>query len=224
MSMVDESGVLARGPWDPGDIDVDWHAEPYAVPPEATAAADRALQELRGRGSPSHDGFAARLRGFTVSDGRLRLECEPVRWALRLLAGAGADAGGADSLSVLCVVRDADGRWLAGRRAAWLATWARRWALGAAGSVEVDENPAAALTRELAEEWSVTAERLTVEALIRLPTRITMLVGQAWLPEGAQVTPDAEHDTFEWWPADPRHWPPHADEPLRLTAALLSAS
>jgi len=220
MSMVDESGVLARGPWDPGDVEVRWHHEPYAVPPQATLAADRALEELRGRGSPSHDGLAARLRDFRVApNGRLQLDCEPVRWALRLLPGA----GGADSLSVLCVVRDADGRWLAGRRAAWLATWARRWALGAAGSVEVDENPAATLARELAEEWSVTAERLTVEALIRLPTRITMLVGQAWLPAGAQVTPDAEHDEYEWWPADPDRWPPYADEPLRLTAALLSA-
>lgn len=220
MSMVDESGVLARGPWEPDEIEVRWRSEPYAVPPEATDAADRALQELRGRGSPSHDGLAARLRGYSVSpDGRLVLDCEPVRWALRLLPGA----GGADSLSALCVVRDAEGRWLAGRRAAWLATWARRWALGAAGSVEVDENPALTLARELTEEWSVTAERLSVEALIRLPTRITMLVGQAWLADGAQVTPDAEHDEYEWWPADPGRWPAYADEPLRLTAALLGS-
>jgi hypothetical protein len=220
MTMVDESGVLARGPWDPGDIEVRWHSEPYAPSAETIEAADHALQVLRGRGSPSHDGLAARLRGYSVSpDGRLRLDCEPVRWALRLLPGA----GGADSLSALCVVRDADGRWLAGRRAAWLATWARRWALGAAGSVEVGENPAATLARELIEEWSVTAERLTVEALIRLPTRITMLVGQAWLAAGAEVVPDAEHDEFEWWPADPGLWPAHADEPLRLTAALLTS-
>lgn len=220
MSMVDESGVLARGPWDPDDVVVRWHREPFAPSPETTAAADRALQALRGRGSPSHDGLAARLVGYAVADdGRLQLDCEPVRWALRLLPGA----GGADSLSALCVVRDSDGRWLAGRRAAWLATWARRWALGAAGSVEVGENPAATLTRELAEEWSVSAERLTVEALIRLPTQITMLVGQAWLAAGTEVTPDAEHDEYEWWPADPGRWPVHADEPLRLTAALLSA-
>jgi 8-oxo-dGTP pyrophosphatase MutT (NUDIX family) len=220
MTMVDESGVLARGPWDPGDIEVSWRSEPYAPSAETIEAADRALQELRSRGSPSHDGLAARLRAYEVSpDGRLQLDCEPVRWALRLLPGA----GGADSLSALCVVRDADGRWLAGRRAAWLATWACRWALGAAGSVEVDENPAATLARELSEEWSVTAERLTVEALIRLPTRITMLVGQAWLGAGAQVTPDAEHDEYEWWPADPGLWPAHADEPLRLTAALLTS-
>ncbi|HTU28447.1 MAG TPA: NUDIX hydrolase [Solirubrobacteraceae bacterium] len=218
--MVDQSGILARGPWDPEDVEVRWRSEPYDVPPQTTADADRALEELKGRGSPSHDGLAARLRDFEVSpDGKLRLDCEPVRWALRLLPGA----DGADSLSALCVVRDAEGRWLAGRRAAWLATWARRWALGAAGSVEVDENPAATLARELSEEWSVTAERLTVEALIRLPTRITMLVGQAWLAAGAQVTPDAEHDEFEWWPADPGQWPAHADEPLRLTAALLTS-
>src|SRR6202012_332798 len=151
--------------------------------------------------------------------GRLQLDCEPVRWALRLLPGA----GGADSLSALCVVRDADGHWLAGRRAAWLATGAGRWALGAAGSVEVNENPAATLARELSEEWSVTAERLTVEGLIRLPSRITMLVGQAWLPAGAQVTPDAEHDEFEWWPADVSRWPEQADAPLFRLAGLVSA-
>ncbi len=219
MSMVGDSGILARGPWDPADVRVSWRQEPFAPAPETVAAADRALAELRGRGSPSHDGLAARLRGYAVVDGTLQLECEPVRWALRLLPG-----GGAESLSALCVVRDAEGRWLAGRRAAWLATWARRWALGAAGSVEVDENPAVTLTRELAEEWSVEPERLTVEALIRLPTQITMLVGQAWLAEGATVTPDAEHDEYEWWPADPSAWPRHADEPLRLTAALIGES
>lgn len=217
--MVRESGILARGPWSPADVEVTWRSEPFAPAADVVDAADRALDELRGRGSPSHDGLAARLRDFEVSDGKLRLECEPVRWALRLLPG-----GGAGSLSALCVVRDADGRWLAGRRAAWLATWARRWALGAAGSVEVGENPADTLVRELHEEWSVVPERLTVEALIRLPTQITMLVGQAWLAAGATVTPDAEHDDFAWWPADPGRWPEHADEPLRLTAELLGAA
>lgn len=214
--MVGQSGILARGPWAPSDIEVNWRAEPFAPSADVLEAADAALAELRGRGSPSHDGWAARLRSFDCTDGKLRLECEPVRWALRLLPG-----GGAESLSALCVVRDSAGRWLAGRRAAWLATWAQRWALGAAGSVEVDENPAETLVRELREEWSVVPERLTVEALIRLPTQITMLVGQAWLADGAVVTPDAEHDDFEWWPADPAQWPAQADEPLRLTAQLV---
>ena len=66
-------------------------------------------------------------------------------------------------------MRAADGRWLAGRRADWVATWAGRWALGAGGAVEVGEDPVAALARELEEEWSVVPERLSVEALVCLP-------------------------------------------------------
>jgi 8-oxo-dGTP diphosphatase len=212
-------GVLARGPWQPDDIQVTWSDAPYAAPQPAIDEADRVLASLRDRGSPSHDGLAARLSGFDVDDGRLRLECEPVRWALRLLPD-----GAAQSLSAVCVVRSADGRWLAGRRAAWLATWAERWALGAAGSVEVGENPAETLARELAEEWSVTPERMTVEALVKLPSGLVSLVGLAWLPDGTDVTPDAEHDEFAWWPADVESWPEHADAPLRRLAALVSST
>jgi len=210
------TGILARGHWLPSEIEVSWRQEPFMPDQDVIDAADLALERLRVRGSPSHDGLAARLRDFEIVDGRLRLECEPVRWALRLLPG---DA--MQSLSALCVVRSADGRWLAGRRAEWLATWSQRWALGAAGSVEVDENPADTLVRELREEWSVSPERLTVEALVKLGTGITMLIGQAWLPDGATVTPDAEHDDYAWWPADVTRWPEQADAPLRLTAELL---
>ena len=210
-------GILARGPWQPADVHVSWSDEPFAPPQEAIEEADQVLAELRDRGSPSHDGLAARLAGFSVDNGGLTLECEPARWALRLLPD-----GAAQSLSALCVVRAADGRWLAGRRAAWLATWAERWALGAAGSVEVDENPADTLLRELAEEWSVAPERMTVEALVKLPSGLVALVGLAWLPAGAAVTPDAEHDEFAWWPADVERWPEHADAPLRRLAALVA--
>jgi 8-oxo-dGTP diphosphatase len=210
------TGILARGPWLPSEIEVSWRQEPFMPDQDVIDAADLALAQLRDRGSPSHDGLAARLRDFEVVDGHLRLECEPVRWALRLLSG---DA--MQSLSALCVVRSADGRWLAGRRAEWLATWSQRWALGAAGSVEVGENPADTLVRELQEEWSVSPERVTVEALVKHSTGITMLIGQAWLPDGATVTPDAEHDDYTWWPADVARWPEQADAPLRLTAELL---
>jgi 8-oxo-dGTP diphosphatase len=210
-------GILARGPWQPEDIEVTWSDEPFAPDQAVIDEADRALAELRGRGSPSHDGLAARLSGFEADDGRLRLRCEPVRWALRLLPG-----GAAQSLSAVCVVRDADGRWLAGRRAAWLATWAERWALGAAGSVEVGENPAETLVRELDEEWSVTPDRLTVEALVKLPSGLVSLVGLAWLAEGSAVTPDSEHDDFAWWPADVSRWPEHGDDPLLRLAELVS--
>ena len=195
-----------------------WQAEPFEPDSSEIEAADLALDELRERGSPSHDGFAARLAAFDVEDGRLRLELQPARWALRLNP---TNASG--SLAALCVVRDVDGRWLAGRRAAWLASWPLRWALGAGGSVEVDENPIDTLTRELREEWSVEAEQLTVEALIGLPSEVVLFVGLAWLSEGATVAPDDEHDEFAWWPADVEQWPEEADEPLRRVAQLLSA-
>jgi 8-oxo-dGTP diphosphatase len=86
----------------------------------------------------------------------------------------------------------------------------------------VDENPAVTLRRELEEEWSVAPERLRVEALIALPSDAVLFVGQAWLAEGAEVVPDAEHDEFAWWPAEIDRWPDHADEPLRRIAQLLS--
>jgi 8-oxo-dGTP diphosphatase len=210
-------GLLARGPWEPADVRVTWSDEPYAPAQEASDAADQLLADLRDRGSPAHDGLAARLSGFSVDNGALHLECEPARWSLRLL-----DDGAAQSLSATCVVRAADGRWLAGRRAAWLATWAERWALGAAGSVEVGENPAETLVRELEEEWSVSPERVSVEALVKLPSGLVSLVGLAWLPDGTAVTPDAEHDDFQWWPADVESWPEQADAPLRRLAELVS--
>jgi ADP-ribose pyrophosphatase YjhB (NUDIX family) len=193
-----------------------WREEVFEAPPAMEAAADAAIAALHDRGSPAHDGLAARLSGFD-SGGGLVLELQPMRWGLRLVEG---DALG--SVSVQCVVRDAGGRWLAGRRAPWVATWAGRWALGAGGAVEVGEDPVGALTRELEEEWAVRPERTRVEALVCLPNRLVMLVGQAWLGAGAEVTPDAEHDAHAWWPADPSAWPEEADPALRRLAALLA--
>jgi ADP-ribose pyrophosphatase YjhB (NUDIX family) len=210
-------GLLARGPWDPGQVDVEWLAQTYEPEQGAIDAADEALQELRDRGSPSHDGLAARLVEFDERGDRLALKLQPARWALRLNP---RDAS--RSLAILCLVRDAEGRWLAGRRAAWLASWAGRWALGAGGSVELSENPVHTMTRELQEEWSVGPETLSVEALVCLPSRVVLFVGMASLAEGAAVVPDSEHDEFAWWPADVAQWPPEADEPLRRMAALLS--
>ena len=196
-----------------------WLTDPFEPDPAAALAADNAIDALRRRGSPSHDGWAARLVSYDARPDRLTLELQPVRWALRLL---GEDA--ARSLSAICVVRSADGRWLAGRRAQWLATWAGRWALGAGGSVEVDEHPADTMVRELQEEWSVAPERLTVEALVGRVSGVVLMIGMAWLPDGATVTPDSEHDEYAWWPTRPERWPPEADAPLRLLAGTLSAS
>ena len=195
-----------------------WREDTFDAGPEAEAEADAAIASLRERGSPSHDGLSARLASYAVNGATLRLELQPARWALRLAPDAH------DSMTVLCVVRRADGRWLAGRRADWVASWAGRWALGAGGSVEVGEDPVATLARELREEWSVDAERMRIEALVLLPSEVVLLVGQAWIPDDAQVVPDHEHDEFAWWPADLDSWPSEADEPLRRMAALLTAS
>ena len=210
--------LLARGPWDPSAVHASWREDPFEPAPEETKAADELLESLRQRGSPSHDGLAARLVDYQAGEQGLSLQLQPARWALRLLP-----EGAAASISSLCIVRAADGRWLAGRRADWVASWAGRWALGAGGAVEVDEHPADTLGRELQEEWSVTAERMTIEALIRSPTGMVLLVGQAWLADGAEVMPDAEHDEYAWWPADLAQWPEEADAPLRVVGAMLAA-
>ena len=212
-------GILARGPWHPEQIEVAWRSDEFEPERAVIEAADVALGALRRRGSPSHDGLAARLSDFEADDGRLYLELQPVRWAVRLNPRQAAR-----SLSVLCLVRGADGSWLAGRRAPWLATWAGRWALGAGGSVEVDENPADALKRELREEWSVDPGRFSIEALVQLPSELVLLVGQAWLAPDATVAPDAEHDQYAWWPAKVDRWPQEADEPLRRMGALLAGA
>jgi ADP-ribose pyrophosphatase YjhB (NUDIX family) len=214
--LSDQPALLARGPWPLERIECAWREEHFEPHPEQAAAADDAITALRDRGSPSHDGLAARLVGYGEHDGVLRLELQPLRWALRLVPG---DAAG--SISSLCVIRDSEGRWLAGRRAAWLSSWAGRWALGAGGAVDVGECPGDTLVRELAEEWSVSAERVRAEALVRLPHGMFMFVGQAWLAPGAEVARDHEHDAHAWWPPDPADWPPEADEPLRRMATLL---
>jgi len=209
------TGILARGPWGRDQVTVRWIDDRFEPDAEQSAAADRAIAELEDRGSPAHDGLAARMYAFEADESALRMTLQPMRWSVRLSDDAAA------ALSVLCVARDAAGRWLAGRRAPWVATWAGRWALGAGGAVEVGEDPVEALTRELEEEWSVTPDRFAVEALVSLPSGMVMLIGQAWLPAGAEVERDAEHDAHAWWPSEPEAWPDEADPVLRRMATLL---
>ena len=130
--MIEPAALLARGPWEPGEVDVRWHQAAYEPSQQVSEAADARVAELSERGSPAHDGMAARMRDHEARDGGLWMELQPARWALRLV-----DSGACDSLTALCVVRREDGCWLAGRRASWLATWSGRWALGAGGAVEV---------------------------------------------------------------------------------------
>src|SRR3954468_2090932 len=211
-------GILARGPWSPDQVSVSWSDEPWEPPPELTRAADAEVEALRRRSSPSHDGLAARLAGWRSGPGELALELQPIRWALRLV-----DHEDTRSMTALCVVRDSDGRWLAGRRADWLASWAGRWALGAGGAVEVGENPAETLTRELEEEWQLVPDSMQVAALVTMRSGLAALIGLAVVPAGSQPVPDAEHDELAWWPADPDAWPAEADERLRTLARYLVA-
>jgi 8-oxo-dGTP diphosphatase len=216
---ADRPEILARGPWPVEQVRVSWHGEHFAPSAAHSRSADAAIKQLRDRGSPSHDGLAARLVDYRHDGAGITIELQPLRWGLRLVAG---DA--CDSVAALCVTRSADGRWLAGRRAPWVASWAGRWALGAGGAVDVGESPADTLVRELREEWAVAPERVRGEALIRLPHRLVMFVGQAWLADGVAetVTPDPEHDEYAWWPSAIDDWPAEASEPVRRMARWLT--
>jgi 8-oxo-dGTP diphosphatase len=211
--------VLARGPWALEEIRARWQDQQFEPSTAQTEAADAAIKHLQDRGSPSHDGMAARLVDYSEDQEGLAIELQPLRWALRLVAG---DAS--ESVAALCVTRSSDGRWLAGRRAQWVSSWAGRWALGAGGAVDLGENPADTLVRELREEWAVSPQRVRAEALLRLPHKLVMFVGQAWLAEGAEdaVRPDDEHDAFAWWPREIDDWPPEAGEILPRMARWLS--
>jgi 8-oxo-dGTP diphosphatase len=211
--------VLARGPWEIEQIRTRWREEPYEPSPAHAQAADAAIRDLKERGSPSHDGVAARLVDFKQDERGIQIELQPLRWALRLV-----DEDASHSVAALCVTRSADGRWLAGRRAPWVASWAGRWALGAGGAVDLGESPADTLVRELREEWAVSPARVRGEALLRLPQHLIMFVGQAWLAEGDEqaVVPDHEHDEFAWWPREIGHWPSEAGEALARMASWLS--
>jgi 8-oxo-dGTP diphosphatase len=199
-------------------VEAHWREDAYEPPPEVQRRADEAVDDLRERGSPAHDGLATRLVDWQEEPGRLRLELQPVRWALRLLEGEASD-----SLTALCVVRSADGRWLAGRRAGWVSVWSNRWALGAGGAVDLGESPAGTLSRELQEEWQLEPDTLSVEALLALPNGVAMLVGLATVADAAEPVPDAEHDDWAWWPADVGSWPAEADERLKAMARMISA-
>jgi ADP-ribose pyrophosphatase YjhB (NUDIX family) len=211
--------ILARGPWRPEQVSVTWLDELYQAPAEVDRLADAAVDALRERGSPCHDGLSTRMASFSGAGGGLALELQPSRWALRLVEN---DAS--QSLTALCAVRTEDGRWLAGRRAAWVSTWANRWALGAGGAVDLGESPADTLARELREEWRLEPARLSVEALVRLHNGMVMLVGLATVPDAVSPVPDDEHDAWDWWHPDPDRWPADADDRVRRMGRMLAAA
>src|SRR2546430_1969114 len=81
--------ILARGPWALERVRTRWlpqHFEPSAA---HTRAADEAIRGLQSRGSPSHDGMAARLVGYREEGEGIQIELQPLGWGLRL--GTGGD-------------------------------------------------------------------------------------------------------------------------------------
>ncbi len=178
--------LLARGPWQPGAVRAVWRDEAFDAP----TAQDRG----RRRRDPGARATAAR-RATTASprgssdfavDRRRRLDARAPARALG--AAPASTATHRVSVAALCVTRDAEGRWLAGRRAAWLSSWAGRWALGAGGAVDAGENPFDTLTRELHEEWARRApSACRARRSCGCRTAMVMFVGQAWLPAGAEV-------------------------------------
>ena len=141
-----------------------------------------------------------------------------MRWALRLVGDA------CNALSVLCVVRDHEGRWLAGRRAEWVASWAGVWALGAGGAVDAARGPRGSARPRTARGVGGRARAARRRGADRVtPGGLAMLIGQAWLAPGAEITRDHEHDAHAWWPPDPAEWPEEAHPQLRRMATLLLA-
>src|ERR687891_2626050 len=67
-------GILARGPWQSGQVAVSWRQDSFEPDADQNAEADRAIAELEHRGSPAHDGLAARLCRFEADADVLRLE------------------------------------------------------------------------------------------------------------------------------------------------------
>src|SRR3954452_24486561 len=147
MTSLPAPALLARGPWEPEQIEAHWLDDEYLPAEDKVEAADDAITALRERCSPSHDGVAARLVSHREENGRLIMELQPVRWALRLV-----DGDASESVAALCVTRDAQVRWLARRRAPGLTSCPGRWALGAGGAVGLGDSPADTLGRELREE------------------------------------------------------------------------
>ena len=216
---MDSVAILARGHWPAERVRAHWREEHYEPPERHAEAADAAIEALRERGSPSHDGLAARLVAHAEQGDELVLELQPVRWALRLVARRRVALGGGAG-------RHARGRRTLARGPARAVAVLVAGALGARcrrRRRHRREPRSHAARASCGRSGRSSPASLTVEALVRLPHQLVMVVGLAWLPDGAEIEMDDEHDAHAWWPADVADWPDEADEPLRRMATMLAA-
>ena len=214
--MSNGRGILARGPWQSDQIEARWRDDAFEPPADVERQADAAVNGLRERGSPAHDGVATRLAGWREEDGRLVLDLQPVRWALRLLEDA------CDSLTALCVGAHR-GRPLAGRPAGRLGLdlgeplGARRGRSGRPGR-EPRRDALARAPRGVAARAAASSASRRCWAC---PTGSRCWSGSRPSADAADPVPDHEHDEWAWWPADVDAWPAEADGRLKLMARLL---
>ena len=183
-------GILARGPW---------QRRPGARRAGATSPSSRAPERSAPRPTPRsprcataarrrHDGLAARLAGFERR--RRRAAARPAAAALGAAAGRRRRVGARSPRCASCATPT--GRWLAGPPRAWLASLGR--ALGARRRRRGRGRRGPGGDAHARARGGVVGRARARAASRRsccLPHRLVMLVGQAWLPPGAEVTPDA---------------------------------
>ena len=168
-------GIVARGPWQPEQVRVTWLHDAYEPPAEVDRLADSAVDALRERGSPCHDGLSTRLASFAEVDGGL------VAGAAAVALGA-APGGGRRLGEPHRALRGAyRGRALA-RRAPRRVGVHLGGPLGARARAGRWTSARARPRRcraSCARSGSSRPQSLSVEALVGLPNGMAMVVGLA---------------------------------------------
>ena len=78
-STTEQPEVLARGPWALERISTCWLPQQFEPSRAYTEAADAAIRGLQDRGSPSHDGMAARLVDYRQDGDAIAIDLQPLR-------------------------------------------------------------------------------------------------------------------------------------------------
>ena len=179
---------------------------------------------------------AGRHRGGRPARARLAVPRRAVHPA-RLVRGGGRRPGA--RASALALGAAARGRAMPPRASRRSASCAPRTAAGSPAAAPAGCPPGRAAGRsEPAERWtwarapprrcrasctrsgSSSPSSLSIEALVRLPNGLAMVVGLATVADASEPVADDEHDEWAWWDPDPDRWPEHADDRVRTDGAL----
>ena len=212
------SSPAGRGRWRTSTR-TGWRSTSFRPPPRRSRPTGRSRSSTTAA-LPATTGWRPGSSASASRDAGISIEMQPLRWALRLV---GEDAS--QSMAALCVTRAADGRWLAGRRAPWVASWAgplgaRRRRRGRRRR-EPRRDPRArapggvvgrprAGSRRGAPAPAAPAGDVRRPGVARRGRR------------SRKSTPDHEHDEYAWWPSDIDEWPAEG-ETLATMARWLSS-